>query len=425
MSLINFEYSIDNNIDLEFLEKKAMRAYTDLHLKQMGKMTGWLEVEKVIKDVEMKTLKKYAKEVRENADVLIVIGIGGSYLGGKAGIDFLSDYYNFDNSLEVIFVGNNLSEKYITDTIKYIENKNVYINVISKSGSTMEPMIAFRIFKKFLEEKYKEQANKKIIITTTKGKGKLYKIAKENNYKLLYIPENIGGRYSVLTTVGMFPIACRGFNIEKIIDGAKEEKEELFELNFKKNFALQYAALREYIYNVGKDIEVFSSFTPNMKYFLEWLKQLFGESECKNSRGIFPASLIYSTDLHSLGQLIQEGKRNIFETFINVKKERIKNSLYIEKVENDIDELNYIAKYSINEINNIAKAGTKKAHIDGQVPVFDITIEKQDEKTLGAIFYFFQYACAIYCYIAGVNAFNQPGVEKYKNEIKRILEKVN
>ena len=423
MKYIDFEYNINNDFDVDIWSKKATRAYTDLHTINKEKMNGWIDIEKIIKNEDIETIKNLAKEVKENAEVLIVIGIGGSFLGAKAGIDFLSDYYNFDKKPEIIFVGNSLSEKYLMDTIKYVEDKNVYINVISKSGGTMEPAIAFRVFKNLLEKKYGDKAKERIIVTTTKGKGLLYEIAKKNNYRKLFIPENIGGRYSVLTTVGIFPIACAGFNVKKILEAAKEMQEDLLDLNFKKNIALQYAALRNYLYSTGKDIEVFSSFTPNMRYFLEWLKQLYGESECKQNMGIFPASLIFSTDLHSMGQLMQEGKRNIFETFVSINKENVENNLYLEEDKDDIDKLNYLINNNINEINKIAKNGTKKAHLEGQVPIIEIKIEKQDEKTLGAMFYFFQYSCAISGYILGVDPFNQPGVEKYKSEIKRLLEK--
>ena len=423
MKYINFDFAIDESFDINSYEQIALRAFTDLHIKRTGKMSGWLDCEKLLKDTEKKQMLKIVKEVKKEAEVLVVIGIGGSYLGAKAAIDFLSDYYKFEDGLEVIFVGNSLSEKYLIDTAKYLENKNFYINVISKSGGTLEPAIAFRYFKDIIEKKYKSDAKKHIIITTSKNSGSLRKISIKEGYRTLFIPDNIGGRYSVLTPVGLFPIACAGFDIDKILEGARETKEEVDNVSFRKNPAMQYAVIRNVLYKQGKDIEVYSTFNPNMRQFLEWLKQLFGESECKNFAGIFPASLILSTDLHSMGQLMQQGKRNIFETFINANRENIKNNLYLEKDKNDLDNLNFVTHKNINEINKIARLATMKAHRDGKVPIIDISFEKQDEKTLGAMFYFFEYSCAISAYILGVNPFNQPGVEAYKKNIKEILNK--
>ena len=404
-------------------EQKTMRAFTDLNTEEPAKMTGWYNVNKIITNEEKEKIKSIAKEVRDNAKVLIVIGIGGSFLGAKAAIDFLSDYYKKDEDFEVIFAGNSISEKYLSDTKKYVENKDFYINVISKSGGTLEPAIAFRYFRDLCEKKYGANAKNRIIATTSKDHGALKKIADEEGYRTLLIPDTVGGRYSVLTACGLFPIACAGFNIDKMLTGAIETKEELVKNTFKENIAFQYASMRHQLYMRGKDIEVYSSFNPNMRFFLEWMKQLFGESECKNQTGIFPASLILSTDLHSMGQLMQDGKRNVFETFINSETENIKEKVQLKKDNKDYDNLNYTLGFSINEINKIAREATEKAHESGNVPVIDITFDKQNEETLGALFYFFEFSCAISAYMQGVNPFDQPGVEQYKKNIKELLNK--
>lgn len=421
MKYINLNYNIGDKFNINTKEAKILRAFTDLNTEEPGKMTGWLNVNKIITDEEKEKIKTIAKEVREKAKVLVVIGIGGSFLGAKAAIDFLSDYYKNEEDFEVVYVGNNLSEKYLSDTKRYIEDKEFYINVISKSGGTLEPAIAFRYFKDLCEKKYGDKSKDRIIATTSKNHGALKKIADEKGYRTLVIPENVGGRYSVLTSCGLFPIACAGFDIDKILKGAIETKEELVTNIFENNIAFQYAAIRNILYMQGKDIEVYSSFNPNMRFFLEWMKQLFGESECKQKTGIFPASLVLSTDLHSMGQLMQDGKRNVFETFINAENENIKEKVKLQKDDKNYDDLNYTLKYSINEINKIARTATEKAHEQGNVPVIDITFEKQNEETLGALFYFFEFSCAISAYAFSVNPFDQPGVEQYKKNIKELL----
>lgn len=421
MKYIKLNYFLDNKFDINYSEQKVSRAYTDLCKEEPNKMTGWYDVDKIVLKEEKEKIKDIALEIRKKSKVLLVIGIGGSFLGAKAAIDFLSDYYKKDDELEVIFVGNNISEKYLNDTKQYIENKDFYINVISKSGGTLEPAIAFRYFKDLCEKKYGKKAKDRIIATTSKDHGALKKIADEEGYRTLIIPNDVGGRYSVLTACGLFPIACAGFDIDKLLVGAIETKEELDNNDLSKNLAFQYASIRNQLYMKGKDIEVYSTFNPNMRYFLEWLKQLFGESECKNQTGIFPASLVLSADLHSMGQLMQDGKRNVFETFINSETENLKEKVVLPQDKNNYDNLNYTLKFSINEINRIARQATEKAHQSGNVPVIDITIEKQNEEYLGALFYFFEFSCAISAYMQGVNPFDQPGVEQYKNNIKELL----
>lgn len=423
MKYINVEFNVNGESNEVMMEQMSKNAYQNLVEKKKGKMTGWLRCDSIVSEAEKKQIKKIAEEVRKNADVLVVIGIGGSYLGAKAGIDFLSNYYKKENDLEVIFVGNSLSEKYLIDTLEYVNNKNFYINVISKSGGTLEPAVAFRLFRDLAEKKYGKDAKKHIIATTSKTTGALKKMSNEAGYRTFIIPDDVGGRYSVLSAVGLFPLAAAGFDIDKILEGAKVTKKEIDNDKYNTNLALKYAAVRNLLYKRGKEIEVYSSFNPNMRQFLEWMKQLFGESECKNNTGIFPASLILTMDLHSMGQLMQQGKRNIFETFINAENENVKKHISVEKDSKDYDNLNYICNKNINELNHVAMLGTKNAHIDGDVPVVDITYKNQNELCLGSLFFFFEFACGISAYMLGVDPFNQPGVEAYKKNIKTLLNK--
>ena len=423
MKYINVEFNVNGESNEVMMEQMSKNAYQNLVEKKKGKMTGWLRCDSIVSEAEKKQIKKIAEEVRKNADVLVVIGIGGSYLGAKAGIDFLSNYYKKENDLEVIFVGNSLSEKYLIDTLEYVNNKNFYINVISKSGGTLEPAVAFRLFRDLAEKKYGKDAKKRIIATTSKTTGALKKMSNEAGYRTFIIPDDVGGRYSVLSAVGLFPLAAAGFDIDKILEGAKVTKKEIDNDKYNTNLALKYAAVRNLLYKRGKEIEVYSSFNPNMRQFLEWMKQLFGESECKNNTGIFPASLILTMDLHSMGQLMQQGKRNIFETFINAENENVKKHISVEKDSKDYDNLNYICNKNINELNHVAMLGTKNAHIDGDVPVVDITYKNQNELCLGSLFFFFEFACGISAYMLSVDPFNQPGVEAYKKNIKILLNK--
>ena len=406
-------------LKLTSYEEKAKSAFSSLTNGDLD-MTGWVNLPINYNADEVNKIKEVAREIRENAKVLVVIGIGGSYLGAKAGIDFLSNYYSKDGDLQVIFAGNGLSEKYLYETLEYVKDKDFYINVISKSGGTLEPAVAFRLFRELAEKKYGKDASKRIIATTDKEKGILKNISDSENYRQFIIPDDIGGRYSVLTPVGLLPIACAGFDIDKILLGAKEIKERLS--LYDNNDAVAYAKVRNALYDNGKDIEVFSTMQPNMRFFSEWLKQLFGESECKGNKGIFPASLTLTADLHSMGQLMQEGKRNMFETFINLEEDFVDDRLRIKEKQNDDDKLNYLKDISINKLNDVALKATMKAHNDGDVPVINISINRQNEKTLGEIFYFFEFACGLSALILGVNPFNQPGVEAYKSNIKELLK---
>ena len=387
-------------------------------------MTGWVDHPIKYDKEEFSRIVEVANEIKNEAEVLVSIGIGGSYLGAKAAIEYLSDYYSHrcvggavgastasPKGVEVIFAGNGLSEKYLKETLDYVAGKNFYINVISKSGGTLEPATAFDKFKELCEKKYgKDGAKKRIIATTDKAKGILKEEADREGYRTFVVPDDIGGRYSVLSAVGLLPIAAAGFDIAKLMKGA-ESARNIYTLDDEnKNDAMKYAIVRNLYYENGKDIEVFSTLSPNMQYFAEWLKQLFGESECKGNKGIFPASLSMTADLHSMGQLMQEGKRNMFETFI--------------MIENDFDKdrIKYNDKFFVNDLNDIALRATEKAHHTGNVPVIEVKVEEQNETTLGELFYFFEMSCAISALILGVNPFNQPGVEEYKKNIKELLK---
>ncbi|MBR3288571.1 MAG: glucose-6-phosphate isomerase [Lachnospiraceae bacterium] len=388
----------------------AAKSYISDLLAGKIDMTGWVNHPIKYDKEEFSRIIEVANEIKSEAEVLVSIGIGGSYLGAKAAIEYLSDYYS-NKGVEVIFAGNGLSEKYLKETLDYVEDKNFYINVISKSGGTLEPATAFDKFKELCEKKYgKEGAKKRIIATTDKAKGILKEEADREGYRTFVVPDDIGGRYSVLSAVGLLPIAAAGFDIEKLMKGA-EAARNIYTLDDEnKNDAMKYAIVRNLYYENGKDIEVFSTLSPNMQYFAEWLKQLFGESECKGNKGIFPASLSMTADLHSMGQLMQEGKRNMFETFI--------------MIENDFDKdrVKYNDKFFVNDLNDIALRATEKAHHTGNVPVIEVKVPEQNETTLGELFYFFEMSCAISALILGVNPFNQPGVEEYKKNIKELLK---
>lgn len=389
-------------------EEKAKIAVEGL-LSGKIDMTGWVKHPVNYDKEEFARIKEVASEIKKEAEVLVAIGIGGSYLGAKAAIDYLSSYYEH-KGVEVIFAGNGLSERYLEETLKYVEKKNFYVNVISKSGGTLEPAVAFDKFKALCEKKYgKDEARKRIIATTDKAKGILKEEADREGYRTFVVPDDIGGRYSVLSAVGLLPIACAGFDIDKLMNGAKVAMDKYTVNDISKNDAIKYAIIRNLLYNNGKDIEVFSTLSPNMRFFGEWLKQLFGESECKENKGIFPASLTLTADLHSMGQLMQQGKRNLFETFVMITDDY------------NNDRVRYNEKFNVNDLNDIALRATEKAHFDGNVPVVEIKVEKQTEETLGELFYYFMMVCGISATILGVNPFNQPGVEEYKKNIKELL----
>ena len=357
-----------------------------------------------------------------------MIGIGGSYLGARAAIEMLQ--HSFYNALtkeqrktpQVVFVGNNISSTYMTDLMDLLKDKDFSINVISKSGTTTEPALAFRIFRKLLEDKYgKEEARTRIYATTDKARGALKSVADEEGYETFVIADDIGGRFSVLTAVGLLPIAVTGADIQAIMDGAKAVQNDFSTPDLEKNIAYQYATVRNVLYNKGYTIEMLINYEPGLQYFSEWWKQLFGESEGKDQKGIYPSSANFSTDLHSLGQYVQEGRRDLFETIVKVDKAR--HELTIELEENDGDGLNYLAGQTVDFVNNKAFQGTLLAHTDGGVPNLVVTIPAMDAYTFGYLVYFFEKACAISGYLLGVNPFDQPGVEAYKVNMFALLGK--
>lgn len=362
-------------------------------------------------------IKKYAKKIQQESEYLIVIGIGGSYLGAKSAIDIFTPSFNELKTTKVIFVGNNLSTKYINDVINLINNKDFSINVISKSGSTIEPAIAFRIFKKLLQEKYENYQTR--IYSTTSNCGILYEMSVKEKYNILNIPNNIGGRYSVLTDAGLLPMLVSGINIDQVLNGALTAKKNFENIN---NSVYIYSAIRNILYQKNYQIELFVAYDSKYQMLNEWLKQLFGESEGKEDKGLLPTSATFSTDLHSLGQFIQEGSKVLFETILQV--ETPTNDLLIPKTSDDLDCLNYLAGKSVDFVNKKACEGTIEAHVEtGKVPNIILTMDRLDAKNFGYMVYFFELACAMSVYLLDVNPFNQPGVEVYKANMFKLLGK--
>ena len=389
---------------------------------------GWLNLPSVIDKKEFKRIQSAAKRINKDSDILLVIGIGGSYLGARAVIEALSSSFYTMQTLKqrkhtlVLFVGNNLSPNYINELIEVIGDKDFSINVISKSGTTTEPAIAFRIFREILENKYGiDEARSRIYVTTDKSRGALKTLSIEEGYETFVIPDNVGGRFSVLTPVGLLPIACAGINIEKLIKGAKLAEDNYNDEKLKYNECYQYAVLRNILYNNGKTIEVFANYEPKMHFMTEWLKQLFGESEGKEQKGIFPAGIDLTTDLHSMGQYMQEGLRNLFETVLYVEKPQ--SNITINADDDDLDGLNYLAGKDLDYVNKKAMEGTIEAHVTGGVPNVIIKMEHLDEENLGGLLYFFELATAMSGNLLNINPFNQPGVEEYKKNMFRLLKK--
>ena len=410
--------------------KKVSEIHKELHEKKDDEkeFLGWLELPTKYDKKEFKRIKECAQRIQKNSDVLLVIGIGGSYLGARAVIEALTNtFYNMQDenvrkTPQIIYVGNNLSPNYINDVIDLISNKDFSINVISKSGTTTEPAIAFRIFRELLEAKYDlEEARKRIYVTTDKKKGALKKLATKEKYETFVIPDNVGGRYSVLTPVGLLPIAVAGVDIDKLMKGARFAQDKYCDEDLTYNECYQYAVVRNLLYKKNKNIEILANYEPKMHYMTEWWKQLYGESEGKEEKGIFPTGVDFTTDLHSLGQYIQEGRRNLFETVIRIEKPN--NDISINLDEDDLDGLNYLTGKSLDFVNKKAMEGTIEAHVDGDVPNILITIQELNEETIGQLIYFFELACAMSGKILGVNPFNQPGVEKYKKNMFRLLGK--
>lgn len=422
---INFNNVLINNDEINKYEDMVKDIHNKLHdnCNSQDNFMGWLDLPINYDKEELEQIKICAEKVKNNSKYLLVIGIGGSYLGARAVIESLtSTFYNLrENSPIILYVGNNLSTSYINDIIKIIGNDDFSINVISKSGTTTEPAIAFRIFKKILENKYGNNASERIFVTTDEEKGALHTIAKENNYQTFKIPNNIGGRYSVLTAVGLFSIAVANINVDKLLNGAIKAYNKYNNSNLNENDCYKYAVIRNLLYHKDKNIEIFASYEPRLHYFIEWLKQLFGESEGKNGKGIFPVGVEFTTDLHSLGQYIQDGRRNIFETVLNI--ENTNESITMTKEENNLDNLNYLEGLTLDYINHKAMEGTIDAHVSNDVPNILINVDKLDEETIGELIYFFELACAMSGFILNVNPFNQPGVEKYKQNMFKLLNK--
>ena len=410
--------------------KQVAEIHKKLHEKAKNEkeFCGWLNLPTNYDKKEFEKIKKIAKKIQSNSDILLVIGIGGSYLGARAVIESLTNtFYNLQEKSirktpQILYVGNNLSPNYIRDLIDYIGDKDISVNVISKSGTTTEPAIAFRIFREIMENKYSlKEARDRIYVTTDKEKGALIELAKKEKYTTFVIPNDIGGRYSVLTAVGLLPIATAGIDIDKLMEGARIAQDRYNDENLKYNECYKYAVIRNILYEKEKNIELLVTYEPKMHYFIEWWKQLFGESEGKEQKGIYPSGAEFTTDLHSLGQYIQEGRRNLFETVINI--ENSENDIVMKAEEDNLDQLNYLEGKNLSYINNQAMEGTKVAHVDGDVPNIIINIKKLNAKNIGQLIYFFELACAVSGLILGVNPFNQPGVEKYKNNMFKLLKK--
>lgn len=388
---------------------------------------GWLDLPIELSHTQLTLIQQCAEKLRAQSEVIVVIGIGGSYLGARAVIDALQNPFaaldSTQKSPTIVYAGNNLSENYHAQLIALLNKKEYSLIVISKSGTTTEPAIAFRILKQHCEKKYgKEQAKERIVAITDAAKGALKQLADNEKYTQFIIPDDIGGRYSVLTPVGLLPIAAAGFDIFQLVDGAKKIRKTLFSnITPDNNIALQYAGIRYLLYKNGRKNEILVAYEPTLQYFIEWFKQLFGESEGKEGKGIFPTGAIFSTDLHSLGQYIQEGERHIFETVISVKHASLTTPIPHSK--DNIDNLNYLQDKSLHEINQTAELGTRMAHIAGGVPNMTISIPEIKENYLGQLIFFFEFSCAIGGYLLQINPFDQPGVEAYKKNMFKLLKK--
>ncbi len=419
-------------IQKQIMEYKAQveNIHKDLHKRAEDEkdFVGWLELPTNYDKEEFKRIKKAAQKIKKESDILVVIGIGGSYLGARAVIEALTS--SFNNMLsakerkfpQIVYAGNNLSPNYLSELIEYIGDKDFSVNVISKSGTTTEPAVAFRVFREILENKYGiDEARSRIYATTDKAKGALKTLAENEGYEQFVVPDNVGGRYSVLTAVGLLPIAVAGIDIDKLMEGARIAQERYNDPNLKYNECYQYAVVRNILYKLYKNTEILVNYEPKMHYFTEWWKQLFGESEGKDEKGILPVGVDNTTDLHSMGQYIQQGRRNLFETVVSIKHPNL--DLTINSDDDNLDGLNYLAGKKMDYVNKKAMEGTIKAHVSGDVPNIMIEMNKLDETNLGELIYFFEKACAMSGYILGVNPFNQPGVEEYKKNMFKLLKK--
>ena len=431
---LNFNYQFAKNFFNED-ELKQIKPYVELANEVLTSKTGagndflgWIDLPETYDKDEFARIKKAAEKIKNDSEVLVVIGIGGSYLGAKAAIEFLS--HSFYNNLpkdkrktpEIYFAGTNMSGVYLQHLIDVVGDRDFSVNVISKSGTTTEPAIAFRVFKKMLEEKYgKEEAAKRIYATTDKAKGALKTLATAEGYETFVVPDNVGGRFSVLTAVGLLPIAAAGIDIDDLMAGAKDAMNDFANKNMDENQALQYAAVRNILHRKGKDLELMVNYEPRVHYLAEWWKQLFGESEGKEGKGLYPTSADFSADLHSLGQYIQQGQRLFFETVVSIGKPEVE--FVIESDKENLDGLNFIAGKTLDYVNKKATDGVILAHVDGNVPNLGINIPEVTPYHLGYTFYFFEKACGVSGYLLGVNPFDQPGVEAYKKNMFALLGK--
>ncbi|WP_394141531.1 glucose-6-phosphate isomerase [Cytobacillus oceanisediminis] len=427
---ISFDYSNTLSFmqqhEVDYLSDFVKAAHKMLHDKTGpgSDYLGWVDLPHTYDKEEFKRIKAAARRIRNNSDALIVIGIGGSYLGARAATEALSHTFHnqMDDKTEIYFAGQNISATYISHLLDVLKDKDISVNVISKSGTTTEPAIAFRIFRDYMEEKYgKEEARKRIYATTDRAKGALKTLADEEGYETFVIPDDVGGRYSVLTAVGLLPIATAGLDIDKMMAGAAAAADKYNNPNLAENQSYQYASVRNALYRKGKSIELLVNFEPSLHYVSEWWKQLFGESEGKDRKGLYPASVDFSTDLHSMGQYVQEGRRDLIETVVSVKEPKL--DITIEEEASNLDGLNYLVGKTMDFVNKNAALGTVLAHVDGGVPNLTVEIEKLDEYTFGEMVYFFEKACGISGLLMGVNPFDQPGVEAYKKNMFALLGK--
>ena len=434
MSKVTFSYENAKKFvkesEITMMKRLVLQAKEDL-LSRTGPgndFLGWIDLPEQYDREEFARIQAAAEKIRNDSDVLVVIGIGGSYLGSRAAISFLN--HNFVNKLgadtrkapEIYFAGNSISGSYLADLIEIIGDRDFSVNVISKSGTTTEPAIAFRVLKNLLIEKYgKEEAAKRIYATTDRKRGALKSLSTEEGYETFVVPDDVGGRFTVLTAVGLLPIAASGADLNQLMAGAADCRKRCLELPYEENDSLLYAAVRNLLLRRGKAIEILANYEPNLHYIAEWWKQLMGESEGKDGKGLYPASVDFSTDLHSLGQFIQDGSNITFETVLNV--ESVKKDIILKAEDNDLDGLNYLADKPMDFVNKNAMNGTILAHVDGGVPNLMVTIPAMDEYSLGQLFYFFEFACGISGYLLGINPFDQPGVEAYKKNMFALLGK--
>ncbi|WP_332634255.1 glucose-6-phosphate isomerase [Halalkalibacter flavus] len=434
MEKVRFDYTkaltFFNQHEVDYMQDAVAAAHEALHNKSGAgsDFLGWIDLPKNYDREEFSRIQAAAEKIQSDSDVLLVIGIGGSYLGARAAIEALN--HSFYNNLskeerktpQVFFVGQNISSTYVKDLLALIEGKDVSVNVISKSGTTTEPAIAFRIFRDYLEKKYGvEEARKRIYATTDRAKGALKTLATEEGYETFVVPDDVGGRFSVLTAVGLLPIAVSGLDIETMMKGAEAASEDFSNPNLAENESYQYAVVRNALYNKGKTIELMVNYEPSLHFVSEWWKQLFGESEGKDGKGIYPASVDFSTDLHSMGQYVQDGRRDLFETIINV--ENVREHVTIEEAASDLDGLNYLAGQTMDFVNKKAFQGTMLAHTDGGVPNLIVNVPELNEYYFGYLVYFFEKAVGISGYLLGVNPFDQEGVEAYKKNMFALLGK--